>query len=118
MDVETIPATGVARKSLKMRTQRFVFSAGRLSRSACGEIIHVRQILAELWSLTLRIFTHFSLSSQFPLHPCMDLNESWQGCCTTSLAVHVGIRNNSRSSNIAGVKALEMLPYNFVASLK
>ena len=31
------------------------------SRSACGEIIHVRQILAELWSLTLRIFTDFSL---------------------------------------------------------
>ena len=26
------------------------------SRSACGEIIHVRQMLAELWSLTLRIF--------------------------------------------------------------
>ena len=47
------------------------------SRSACGEIIHVLQILAELWSLTLRIFTHFSLSSQLLLHPCMDLNESW-----------------------------------------
>ena len=62
------------------------------SRSACGEIIHVRQILAELWSLTLRIriFTHFSLSSQFLLHPCMDLNETWQGCCTTNLEVHVG----------------------------
>ena len=63
------------------------------SRSACGEIIHVLQILAELWSLTLRIFTHFSLSSQLLLHPCMDLNESWQGCCTTSLEEHVG--NNS-----------------------
>ena len=60
------------------------------SRSACGEIIHVRQILAELWSLTLRIFTHFSLSSQLLLHPCMDLNETWQGCCTTSVEVHVG----------------------------
>ena len=59
------------------------------SRSACGEIIHVRQILAELWSLTLRIFTHFSLSSQLLLHPCMDLNQTWQGCCTTSLEVHV-----------------------------
>ena len=47
--------------------------------SACGEIIHVQQILAELWSLTLRIFTHFSLSSQLLLHPCMDLNETWQG---------------------------------------
>ena len=47
------------------------------SRSACGEIIHVRQILAELWSLTLRIFTHLSLSSQLLLHPCMDLNETW-----------------------------------------
>ena len=60
------------------------------SRSACGEIIHVRQILAELWSMTLRIFTHFSLSSQLLLHPCMDLNVTWQGCCTTSLEVHVG----------------------------
>ena len=60
------------------------------SKSACGEIIHVRQILAELWSLTLRIFTHFSLSSQLLLHPCMDLNETWQGCFTTSLEVHVG----------------------------
>ena len=60
------------------------------SRSACGEIIHVRQILAELWPFTLRIFTHFSLSSQLLLQPCMDLNETWQGCCTTSLEVHVG----------------------------
>ena len=60
------------------------------SESACGKIIHVRQILAELWSLTLRIFTHFSLSSQLLLHPCMDLNETWQECCTTSLEVHVG----------------------------
>ena len=59
------------------------------SKSACGEIIHVRQILAELWSLTLRIFTHFSLSSQLLLHPCMYLNETWQGCCTTGLEVHV-----------------------------
>ena len=42
------------------------------SRSACGEVIHVRQILAELWPLTLRIFTHFSLSSQLLLHPCRD----------------------------------------------
>ena len=24
------------------------------------------------------------------LHPCMDLNETWQGYCTTSLEVHVG----------------------------
>ena len=62
----------------------------RKSRSACGEIIHVRQILAELWSLTLRIFTHFSLFSQLLLHPCIDLNETWQGCCSTSLKVHVG----------------------------
>ena len=60
------------------------------SRSACGEIIHVRQILAELWSLTLRIFTHFSLSSQLLLHPCMDMNETCYRCCTTSLEVHVG----------------------------
>ena len=59
------------------------------SRSACGEIIHVLQILAELWPLTLRIFTHFSLSSQLLLHRCMDLNETWQGGCTTSLEVHV-----------------------------
>ena len=60
------------------------------SRSACGEIIYVRQIFAELWSLTLRIFTHFNLSSKILLHPCMDLNETWQGCCITSLEVHVG----------------------------
>ena len=60
------------------------------SRSACGEIIYVRQILVELWSLTLRIFAHFSLSSQLLLHPCIDLNETWQGCCTTSLEVHFG----------------------------
>ena len=56
------------------------------SRSACGEIIHVRQILAELPSLILKIFTHFSLSSQLLLHPCMDLNEIWQGCCNTRSA--------------------------------
>ena len=87
-------------------TSKFVFStpptslhgfewnlAGMLyhkSRSAFGEIIHVRQILAELWSLTLIILTHFSLSSQFLLHPCMDSNETLQGCCTTSQEVHVG----------------------------
>ena len=65
------------------------------------EIIHVRQILAELWPLTLRIFTHFSLSSQHLLHPCMDLNETWQGCCTTSLGIYGG--DNSCSSNFAGV---------------
>ena len=34
--------------------------------------------------------SHQSLSSQLLLHPCMDLNETWQGCCTTSLEVHVG----------------------------
>ena len=60
------------------------------SRSACGEIIYVWQILAELWSLSLRIFTHFSFSSQLLQHPCMDLNESLQGYCTTNLEVHVG----------------------------
>ena len=48
------------------------------------------QILAELLPLTLRIFTYFSLSSQLLLHSCMDLNETWQGCCTTSIEVHVG----------------------------
>ena len=57
--------------------------------SACGEIIYVQQIFAELWPLTLNFFTHFSLSSQLLLHPCMDLNETWQRCCTTSLEVHV-----------------------------
>ena len=57
------------------------------SSSACGEIIHVRQILAELWSLTFTIFTHFSLS-------CL-----WG--------------NNSCSSNIAGVMALEMFALQF-----
>ena len=60
------------------------------SRSACGEIIYVQQIMTELWSLTLRIFTQFSLSSQLLLHPCMHLNDTWQGSCTTSLEVHVG----------------------------
>ena len=59
-------------------------------RSACGEIIYVRQILTELWPLKLRFFAHFSLSSQLLLHSCMDLNETWQGCCTTSVEVHVG----------------------------
>ena len=60
------------------------------SRSACGEIIHVHDILAELCPLTLRTLTYFSLSSQLLLHPCMVLNETWQGCCTTNLEVHVG----------------------------
>ena len=60
------------------------------SRSACVEIIHVLKLLSELWSLTLKIFTHFSLSSQLFLYPCMDMNETWQRCCTTSLEVHVG----------------------------
>ena len=60
------------------------------SRSACGKIIHVRQILAELWSLTRIIFTHFRLSSQLLLHLCMNLNETWQGCFTTCLEVNVG----------------------------
>ena len=59
------------------------------SRSVCWEIIYVWQILAVLWPLTLRSFTHFSLSSQL-LHPFMDLNKTWQGCCTTSLEVQVG----------------------------
>ena len=77
------------------------------SRSACGEIIHVRQILPELWSLTLRIITHFSLSSQLLLHPCMDLNETWQGCCTTSLEVHVG------NQILQELRLLKCLPYNF-----
>ena len=30
---------------------------------------------------------HQSLSSQLLLHPCMDLNETWYRCCTTSLEV-------------------------------
>ena len=34
--------------------------------------------------------SHQSLSSQLLLHPCMDLNETWYRCCTTSLEVHVG----------------------------
>ena len=44
-----------------------------------GEIIYVRQILAELWSLTLRLLSHFSLSSQLLLHPCMDLKRNLAG---------------------------------------
>ena len=55
-----------------------------------GEINHVQQNVAKLWPLTLRIFTHFSLSSQLLLHLCMDLNETWQEYCATSLEVHVG----------------------------
>ena len=34
--------------------------------------------------------SHQSLSSQLLLHPCMDLNETWYRCCTTSVEVHVG----------------------------
>ena len=34
--------------------------------------------------------SHQILSSQLLLHPCMDLNETWYRCCTTSLEVHVG----------------------------
>ena len=52
------------------------------------------KILTELWSLTLRIFTYFSLSSppcQLLLHPSMDLNETWQGCCTKRVDVYVGM---------------------------
>ena len=77
------------------------------SRSACGEIIHVRQILVELWPLTLRIFTQFSLSSQLLLHPCMDLNETWQGCFTTSLEVHKLWGDNSCSTNFGKVMVLD-----------
>ena len=46
--------------------------------------------IVELWSLTLRISVYFSLSPQIILHWYMDLNESWQECCTSSLEVHVG----------------------------
>ena len=66
----------------------------KLELVAAGGISPVRTdpdlVFAELWSLTLRNFTHFSLFSQLLLHPCMDLNETWQGCCTTSLEVRVG----------------------------
>ena len=31
--------------------------------------------------------SHQSLSSQLLLHPCLDLNETWYRCCTTSLKV-------------------------------
>ena len=34
--------------------------------------------------LHLEFFTHFSLSSQLLLHCCMDLNDSWQGCCVVN----------------------------------
>ena len=34
--------------------------------------------------------SHQSLSSQLLLHPCLNLNETWYRCCTTSLEVHVG----------------------------
>ena len=75
------------------------------SRSACGEIINIRQILAEFWSLALRIFTHFGLSSQLLSHLNMDLNETWQGCCNTSLEVHVV--DNSCSTNFGRVMVLD-----------
>ena len=52
------------------------------------EIIHVQQILAELLPLTLRIFTHFSCSSQLLLNSCMGFNETMQGCRSTSLELH------------------------------
>ena len=57
---------------------------------ACREIIHVWQILQELWLLTLRNFTKFCLSSQLLLpymymHCFMDLNETCQECCSTCL---------------------------------
>ena len=56
---------------------RQILACSTKSRSV-GEIIHVLQILAELWSLTLRIFTHFSLSSQLLIHvACMELNETF-----------------------------------------
>ena len=60
------------------------------SRSACGEIVYVRQMLAGYWSLTLRIFTNCSLSSQLLLPPCLDLNETWQECCAISIDEHAG----------------------------
>ena len=34
--------------------------------------------------------SHQSLSSQLLLHTCMDLNETWYRCCTTSVEMHVG----------------------------
>ena len=61
-------------------------------------------------ALTLKIFTHFSLSSQLLLHPCMNLNETWHGCCTTNLELHVG--RYSCSANFGRVMALDI--YNFL----
>ena len=65
-------------------------------------------------ALTLRIFTHFSLSSQLLLHPCMDLNETWQGCCTTSLGIYVGrwlmLIKFCRSSGSLNVCVTTLLP--------
>ena len=82
-----------------------------------GEMIHVCNILAGLWPLTHRIFTHFSLSSQLLLHFCMDLNETLQECCTTSLGVHVGEMNHVPEI-VQELRLLKSLPYNFVASMK
>ena len=88
--------------------EKFAGMLHHKSRSACGEIIHVQQILAEFWSLTLRIYTHLGLSSKLLL-PCMDLNESWQGCCTTSLECMWG--DNSCLTNVGRIMVLDT--YNF-----
>ena len=76
------------------------------SRCAFWEIIYVPQILQKLWLLTLRRFTHFSLSSRFLVHYCMYLNEAWQECCTTSLDVLEG--RYSFSTEFAGVIPLSL----------
>ena len=81
------------------------------SRSACGEIIHVPQILAELWYLTLRIFTHFSLSSQLSYILAWIWMKLGRDVAPQVLKCMFG--NNSCSSNIAGVKALEMFALQF-----
>ena len=40
------------------------------------------------WHLAFLHILACLLNSSY-LHPCMDLNESWQGCCTSSLEVRV-----------------------------
>ena len=74
-----------------------------LSGCACGEIIHVRQILQELWVLKIRILTYFSLSAHSVT--CMNLIDIFQDRCTTSLAVHIGY--NPCSEYFAGVTAFD-----------
>ena len=103
-----------------MKVDRSVAPLWHRSRFAYGDIIHIRQILLELWILTLRIFTHFSLSSQLLLNCRMNWNESKVGRsilhyknkgCTCGERIHV-------HQTLQELWLLKYLSYNFVASMK